>query len=265
MPLPNSKEAGDFRNTIETLSRTKSSPVTVFSDLVRIAACAVACQTREDEYHEVIKRYKPGEQVKLSKAFAYLVNEMQDHPFADVLGEYYQDIASKSARDGRGEFFTPEPVSEFMARISLNVDEVIENGKPITVGEPACGAGGMILQLAKQLSPVVTGMEQSHVDLLRVTAQDISPIACDMTYVNTSLWGIPCRVLRGNTLTNEITHGWKNVHWLRVGEDWRQAIAHLETLMGQEPPEDYQEPRLEQETMPQTFDYTMGEQMMFDM
>lgn len=265
MPLSQSKEGANFRDTIETLSRTKTSPVTVFSDFVRMAACAVACQTREDEYFETIQRYKPDEQKELCKAFTSLVNEMENRPFSDVLGEYYQDIASKSARDGRGEFFTPEPVSELMARICFSAEEVIKRGEPITVNEPTCGAGGMILQLAKQLSPIRTELEQSHVDLLRVTAQDISPLSCDMTYVNTSLWGIPTRVLLGNTLTNEITQGWKNIHWLRVGEDRRQAFVKLKILMGQKPPEDCPEPRLERKTTPQTFDYTMGEQMIFEL
>ena len=265
MPLSKPKEEGNFRKTIETISRTKSSVVTVFSDFVRIAACAVACQTREDEYFEVIRRYAKEEQRELANAFAYLVDEMEDHPFCDVLGEYYQIIASKASRDGRGEFFTPEAISELMARISLNAEEVIEKGNPITLGEPTCGAGGMILQVAKQLSPERTGLEESYVDLLRVTAQDISPVACDMTYINTSLWGIPARVLLGNTLTNEVTAGWKNIHWLRVGEDWRQNIAELETLMGQEPPENLPEPRLEPVSTPQTFDYTMAEQQVFDL
>ena len=45
----------------------------------------------------------------------------------------------------------------------------------------------MILEMARELAPKEEG-EPSHVDLLRVTASDISPTACDMSLVNFTLW-----------------------------------------------------------------------------
>lgn len=265
MPLSKVSEAKDFRKTIETIARTKSSPVSVFSDFVRMAACAVACQTREEEYMETIKKYDKDELHALCEAFTFLIHEMEQKPFSDLLGEYYQTIASKAARDGRGEFFTPEPVSELMARILIDVESVIEKGTPIAINEPTCGSGGIILQLAKQFSPIRTNLEQSHVDLLRVTAQDISPLSCNMTYLNTSVWGIPTQVLLGNTLTNEVTQGWNNIHWIRVGEHHRQRFRQLQTLMEQSSPEDMQEPSLDREATIHTGDFHIGEQMSFDL
>lgn len=81
---------------------------------------------------------------------------MEDEPFEDLLGHHYLDVASKATRDNRGEFFTPPAISELMAKISFRADDVIEKNEPITINEPACGSGGMILQIAKQLSPVAT-------------------------------------------------------------------------------------------------------------
>ena len=43
----------------------------------------------------------------------------------------------------------------------------------------------------------------------------------DMSYINTSLWGIPARMVWGDTLRNTTTQSWKNIHWHRVGEDER--------------------------------------------
>lgn len=259
MPNKKPEEAGNFRDTIETLSRSRSSPISVFSDFVRMSACAVACQTREDEYFEVIRNYDQDELQSLCHAFACLVNEMQKKPFSDLLGEYYQTIASKSARDGRGEFYTPEHVSELMARITVNVEEVIAAGKPITVNEPTSGGGGMILQLAKQFSPLRTKQEKNHVDLLRVTAQDLSPVACDITFINTSLWGIPTQVFCGNTLANEFHSGWKNIHWARVGEDKRQAFLEIMSLIQQDPTSDNTDDKASDPSSPIT-----GTQLDFD-
>ncbi len=47
---------------------------------------------------------------------------------------------------------------------------------------------------------------------LRVTAIDISRTACDMAFINTTLWGIPTRIIHGNTLSMECWAAWSNIH-----------------------------------------------------
>lgn len=187
----------------------------------------VALQTREDEYLEVAKRYSREELVELGRAFGMLVEEMQDKPFLDCLGTFYTEIASKSTVDARGEFYTPPGVCEIMAQMTMDVDKIIEEGKPISVGEPACGSGGMILALAKQFSPEVRGGETSHVDLLRVTMQDISSTSTDMAYVNTTLWGIPAKIVLGDTLRMTVDKVWRNLHWARVGESEKERMLGM--------------------------------------
>ena len=44
-----------YRTIIEQIARRKSSALSVFTDFCRIVACALANQTREDEYFEAIK------------------------------------------------------------------------------------------------------------------------------------------------------------------------------------------------------------------
>jgi len=72
----------------------------------------------------------------MSKALGLLIDEMETHPYADLLGEHYQDIASKATRDNRGEFYTPPCISELMARITFRAEEVIKRGEVFTVNEP---------------------------------------------------------------------------------------------------------------------------------
>ncbi len=101
-----------------------------------------------------------------------------------------------------------------MARMTLGDMESLPKEGVITVCEPACGAGAMILSLAQACSPEVRRR-------LRVTAMDISRTACDMAFVNTTLWGVPTRVIHGNTLSMECWAAWSNIHyiapWLPVG------------------------------------------------
>jgi methylase of polypeptide subunit release factors len=49
---------------------------------------------------------------------------------------------------------------------------------------------------------------------LRVTAIDINRTACDMAFINTTLWGIPTRILHGNSLSNEYWAAWSNIHYI---------------------------------------------------
>ena len=226
-----------FRTILEGIARRKSSIVTVFADFCRIAACVSAAQTREDEYIEAIKPYHKEELSQFSQAFALLVTEMEAHPFADLLGPYYTEIASHSSKQARGEFYTPPEVSELMARMSVDVRKVIAEGKPITLSDPCCGSGGMILAYTKQFSPLVLKGETSHVDLLRVTCQDINPVAVDMCYLNTTMWGIPATMILGNTLAAEVTKVWSNIHWHRAGEDQRQALLKMVQLIDSPPTE----------------------------
>lgn len=202
---------------ISPIARVKSSHVTVFTDFCKMAACALSMQRREDEYLEVIKGYSHDEIDSLGKALGVLVNIMQDHPYQDVLGAYYLEIASRFSKKDRGEFYTPDCIAELMARLLINADAVKANGKPVRISEPTCGSGNMILALAKTLSP-------DAIDLMRVTCQDISPLACDMCFINTTLWGIPAKIIWGNTLTLEQRKVWTNIHWLRVGENVRELF-----------------------------------------
>jgi hypothetical protein len=67
----------------------------------------------------------------------------------DMLGPLYMEMEVAS-RD-QGQFFTPPEISEMMARIQ-GVDKLLGDGRPfITLSEPACGAGGMVLAVVKTL------------------------------------------------------------------------------------------------------------------
>ena len=205
-----------------------------------MSACALAAGSREREYLEIAKNYTPEELNQISRAFGLLVEEMELEPFTDLLGPFYLECASHSSKHARGEFYTPPEISKLMARMLFDIESAKSGGKPITLNEPACGSGGMVLAVAELFAP-------DSVDLLRVTAQDINPVAADMTYVNLTLWGIPARVLLGNSITMTAATEWKNVHWHRVGEDQRhlfhQAMEIIAAPDKQQPAVDLNEVR----------------------
>src|ERR1019366_1491453 len=65
----------------------------------------------------------------------------------------------------------------------------------------------MILSVAQVCPPAVRRR-------LRVTAIDINRTACAMAFINTTLWGVPTRVIHGNTLSSEYWAAWSNIHFI---------------------------------------------------
>ena len=198
---------GDFRKLLERLSHRHDTR-RIFDAFVRFAACAVAAQTREAEYLEEAKRWDKAELEIFAEAFGTLVTEMESEPFTDLIGGYYMEFAlSSKGQQWNGEFHTAKTVCDMMAQMTMGDLESFPADQLINVCEPACGAGAMILSVAQVCPPAVRRR-------LRVTAIDINRTACDMAFLNTTLWGIPTRVIHGNTLSGEYWASWSNIHYI---------------------------------------------------
>jgi type I restriction-modification system DNA methylase subunit len=194
-----------FRQILEQIAR-RHDLRRVFEALIRLAACALAVQTREAEYLAEAKHWEKSELDLFGSALGALVSEMDARPFEDLLGGYYMECAlSNKAQQWNGEFHTPKAVCDLMAQITFDMESLPAEGF-ITVCEPACGAGAMILSLGQLCPPAIRRR-------LRVTAIDISRTTCDMAFINTTLWGIPTRIIHGNTLSQEYWAAWSNIHY----------------------------------------------------
>ena len=146
--------------------------------------------------------YKKPDQLAFSKLLGCLVAALDEDP-RDILGPLYMEleIANKDA----GQFFTPPELSELMANLTFK-DELakLESQSFLTAGEPACGAGGMILALVK----VLTSAGYDPAQKLWVQAIDVDRMAALMCYIQLSLWNVPAEVIVGNTLSLEIREVW---------------------------------------------------------
>jgi hypothetical protein len=92
--------------------------------------------------------YEQGSE--LGRLFNIYVCAVEDMPFSDILGELFMRLDVNSVR--AGQFFTPFPIAEFMAKIMFDKEtflgQVREKGR-VTVCDPACGSGVMLLAFAK--------------------------------------------------------------------------------------------------------------------
>ena len=192
----------------------KFSPYQVFADWVELSALAISnsmrlihdsiWQQREDLYRNVWNQYSEQEQILLAEMFAVLVLLLEEEP-SDVLGEVFMraELGSSSG----GQFFTPFHLSELCAKLSVDIESIKSNDETIHMNEPACGAGGMIIAMAKTLKDAGVNYQKR----LKVVAQDLDWRCVYMTYIQLSLLGIDAKVIQGNTLTNPVPADRKHI------------------------------------------------------
>ena len=73
----------------------------------------------------------------------------------------------------------------------------IDNKGFITLSEPCCGSGGMVIAYCETMKE--KGYNYQH--QLYVEAVDVDDICFKMAYIQLSLYGIPAKVVRGDSLT----------------------------------------------------------------
>ncbi len=229
-----------FKQTFRELAPYKHR-YEVFRDFVTMAACSLHNSFhkelgREEEYLRIIAEYKKPDQFAFQKLLGCLVAALDEDP-RDILGPLYMEleIANKDA----GQFFTPPELSELMANLTFK-DELakLESQPFLTAGEPACGAGGMILALVKVLT--TAGFDPAQ--KLWVQCIDVDRMAALMCYIQLSLWNVPAEVIVGNTLSLEIREVWYTpAHHMGL---WKYRLLRKEgsTEVAPDPKEQKPEP-----------------------
>lgn len=195
---------------IRTLAQSQGLN-TVFTTFLEITATSIAAQMDPENAAEREKRYKEiasGMQPEVLNAYARmfallvlaaLVNE--DDP-CDILGDIYHELRLNN--EWNGQFFTPDNICRMMAQIVNPIDESNDKEGPVTINEPTCGSGTMIIG-------AVWAMKRKNFDFQRKSffvAQDIDIRCVWMAYIQLSLYRIPAVVIHGNSLTMEEWSRW---------------------------------------------------------
>ncbi len=193
----------------------------VFRDFVTMSAISlrnavVKNPELEEEYLKIIHSYEKDDQQKFPQLLAILVELLEFEP-KDVLGTLYSTLELTSK--DKGQFFTPHTISEFMAQILID-DDLEHINKPfLTLSEPACGAGGMVLAFVK----VMLKHQHNPAERLWVQCIDVDRLAALMCYVQLSLWNVPAEIIVGNTLSLEVRETWSTP--AHILGNWNSKLA----------------------------------------
>ncbi|EAA9288967.1 DUF1738 domain-containing protein [Salmonella enterica subsp. diarizonae] len=178
----------------------------VFSDFAHMAAAALynaihRDPTVEADYLRRVKRYSKEDAVQMSGLLAAVTDGLEFSP-TDFLGQLLMTL--ELGNQYLGQYFTPYSVSYMMARMNMadRLPELEDGSREyITVCDPACGAGGMIVATAEAM--LEAGYNPQKQMLAFCT--DIDPLAAMLCYIQLTLMHIPAVVSIGNSLTMEIT------------------------------------------------------------
>lgn len=184
----------------------------LFSDCMEMMALALSnsadlaqFEVREARYMQLIKAYSRDELSVFCQILAETKMALAACP-GDLLGVVFGQLEVHNKY--RGQFFTPYEVCTLMARLQVGDGErmrqLIESNGYVTVSEPACGAGAMVIAFVEAM--LDAGFNPKH--QVHVTAVDVDSRAAHMAYVQLSLMDVPAVIVVGNTLTLETREHW---------------------------------------------------------
>ena len=189
----------EFTSALVALDRSKNIS-TVFLDFLTLSMCSLAqpfyrSQNLEQRYKNTICNYTKEQAEEFSKLLALLISALEEK-HQDFLGQIFSNL--NLGNSNKGQFFTPYHVSKMMAEINfIDLKKEIDNKGFITLAEPCCGSGGMIIAYAETMKE--KGYNYQH--QLYVESVDIDEICFKMAYIQLSLYGIPAKVVRGDSIS----------------------------------------------------------------
>jgi hypothetical protein len=210
----------------------------VFSDFVEMAAIAVSNsvdwnqrEAREKRYLEVLARYNAKEQEVFPKLLASLIEALEDELTmngpGDLLGTVFHELELHNK--WKGQFFTPDGICEMMGEVVIGEQDLNRHIKDkgfITLSEPACGSGAMVLGFCRAMQK----RKLNCCSQLVVTAVDVDLKCVAMAYLQFSLYGIPAVVIHGNTLLVEEWSRWYTPVYIMDGWSRRQRCVITERV-----------------------------------
>lgn len=205
----------------------------VFTDYITLISCAISnrvdklhYEEREELYLRTIKKYSREESVKIMEIHKKVVDTLSQTLFSqDVLGEMFH--ALNLSNEWNGQFFTPFHIADMMAKMMIGPqDEAIKEKGYITLNEPTCGSGAMIIAAAKSL--VENNLSPSNNMCVLAVDNDIR--CAMMTYIQLSYLGIPAVVVHGDTLrVQEYTRFYTPIYMLG-GWLWKEPMSITDKL-----------------------------------
>ncbi|MEI0493926.1 N-6 DNA methylase [Brachyspira intermedia] len=200
-----------FKNIYDHIKAAAYSFTTaqVFYDFAEMFAMEIAigvgieAEKRIETFKRTASKYKE-EELKHYQGFkTEIMNEFIKNDkivFQDVLGVLFHELELQNHY--KGQFFTPYDVSLAMSKLSLGINGYLnnlENEDFIELGEPAAGAGGMVIASCQ----IASELNINYAAKMIWTLQDLDLMCVYMSYIQLNLIGAAAVVHHMDTLAME--------------------------------------------------------------
>ena len=171
-------------------------------------------ETAKSESETVERALKPirePQSRKLLVSMSEILAEALEADPVDFIGPVFMELL---AHEGMGQFFTPREVSRLIAELTLppSPEEApLERGF-ISIQEPTCGVGGMVLAANEVLRD--RGFDPTT--QTRWLMIELDRVAVDAAWLQVALTKVPAPVQWGNTLSLEMSASWPTPQLLRL-------------------------------------------------
>jgi hypothetical protein len=237
-PPMHEQMARAFRDQMHTLALHRH-PYEVFRAFIEIAALTIhqspyhaGMRARDDAFDRIERAYlsavkpdSPDELEGLVKLYSLATLAFSTYPAPDLLGRVDMELDLGHKRSG--PYFTPPPVARAMAKMMVHdVYPLIDQKGFVTLSEPTCGSGCLLIEAANRLHELgydpqqvmrvhatdlgydpqqvmrvhATDLGYDPQQVMRVHATDISRDGFNMADVQLSWLGIAGMVVHGDTL-----------------------------------------------------------------
>ena len=196
----------EFRKILRTLTDGGRLRMwEVFQDFSELSFCAIAKETYcaaatrgaiEARYMKVAGRYD-GEQLKGFCRMLGITSLVISQRPEDFLGGIYEEEGFCEKEFG-AQFFTPQHLARVKA--SLTLGNISHEIPVVTLSEPACGSGRLVLACAAEMRDQGFDVQKR----LWVDAVDLDFVCQQITYLQLAFAQIPGRVSHGNSLSRQI-------------------------------------------------------------
>lgn len=172
-----------------------------------LQTCNLVKYGRADEKLEtfVIAEQQKGGAEFYGKAMAAITQAFSCEQ-KDFLGEYAGELSLLSK--GRAQYFTPHCVSQLLSQLP-QTDIGSKKTPPYILNEPACGSGGTIISALETIKKQGLYPWEFY-----FAAQDVDFRCVQMTFIQTTMAGIPCVVQHADTLNLAVYNTYTNLPML---------------------------------------------------
>jgi len=215
----------------------------IWQDFIIMSAIAIANvmggphrEQREMMYLDRARKYNQKELDVFAQMLREVVDEFEQRPDQDVLGELFMMLGL--GNEWKGQFFTPYSVCRAMAKMNLG-DSLCSELKTkgwISVSDPACGAGALLIAFANECLLQNINYQTS----VLFVAQDIDFLAGCMCYIQLSLLGCAGYIVIDDSLLRPATsfdkrglipkdnaNIWYTPMYFRDVWNWRRLFAQM--------------------------------------